>query len=94
MKKAQNWGAQRKAVIFTESKRTQDYLVNLLINNGYKGQVVVLNGYNNDPNSKRIYNEWLARHQGEDIISGSKQADMKAAIVEGVQGPSQHINWN
>lgn len=80
--KGSELGAQRKAVIFTESKRTQDYLVNLLINNGYKGQVVVLNGYNNDPNSKRIYNEWLARHQGEDIISGSKQADMKAAIVE------------
>jgi len=80
--KGSELGAQRKAVIFTESKRTQDYLVNLLTNNGYDGQVVVLNGYNNDPNSKRIYNEWLARHQGEDIISGSKQADIKAAIVE------------
>ena len=80
--KATELGAQRKAVIFTESKRTQDYLVNLLTNNGYEGQVVVLNGYNNDPNSKQIYSEWLARHRGEDIISGSKQADMKAAIVE------------
>jgi len=80
--KSTELGAQRKAVIFTESKRTQDYLVNLLTNNGYDGQVVVLNGYNNDPDSKRIYNEWLARHQGHDVISGSKQADMKAAIIE------------
>ncbi|CCQ98164.1 Helicase domain protein [[Clostridium] ultunense Esp] len=80
--KAAELGAQRKAVIFTESQRTQDYLVNLLTNNGYGGQVVVLNGDNNDPNSNRIYREWLARHQGEEIISGSKQADMKAAIVE------------
>ncbi len=75
-------GAQKKAVIFTESKRTQDYLVYLLTNNGYEGQVVVLNGYNNDEDSKRIYQEWLSRHKGEELVSGSKQADIKTAIVE------------
>lgn len=75
-------GAKRKAVIFTESRRTQEYLYNLLSNNGFKYSIVFLNGSNNDEGSKRIYKEWLDRHNGEDIISGSKQADMKAAIVE------------
>ena len=42
-------GGQRKAVIFTESVRTQKYLANLLGENGYEGQVVMMNGSNNDP---------------------------------------------
>lgn len=37
-------GGQKKAVIFTESKRTQDYLFNLLSHNGYEGKIVFLNG--------------------------------------------------
>lgn len=80
--KATELGALRKAVIFTESRRTQDYLYNLLSENGYEGKIVFLNGTNSDSNSKKIYKEWVERHKGEDIISGSKQADMKAAIVE------------
>lgn len=80
--KAAELGALRTAVIFTESRRTQDYLYNLLSENGYEGKIVFLNGTNSDSNSKKIYKEWVERHKGEDIISGSKQADMKAAIVE------------
>lgn len=75
-------GGQRKAVIFTESVRTQGYLAELLEANGYKNDVALLNGQNSDPNSKAIYQEWQARHKGSDVISGSKTADMKAAIVE------------
>lgn len=75
-------GGQRKAVIFTESVRTQSYLAALLAANGYADDVALLNGQNNDPASKAIYQEWLARHKGSDAISGSKTADMKAAIVE------------
>lgn len=75
-------GGQRKAVIFTESRRTQDYLLNLLSDNGYAGQIVFLNGANNDEISKRIYSEWKERHKRDGIISGSRQADMKAAVVE------------
>lgn len=80
--KATELGASKKAVIFTESRRTQDYLYNLLSDNGYEGKIVFLNGTNTDENSKRIYKEWLEKHKGEDIVSGSKQADTKAAIVE------------
>lgn len=80
--KATELGALKKAVIFTESRRTQDYLYNLLTDNGYEGKIVFLNGTNTDENSKRIYKEWVESHKGEDIVSGSKQADTKAAIVE------------
>lgn len=75
-------GGQRKAVIFTESRRTQEYLFNLLSNNGYADHIVFLNGSNTDDKSKKIYSNWLERHKGEDIVSGSRQADIKAAIVE------------
>ena len=72
----------RKAVIFTESVRTQRYLAELLAANGYDGQIALMNGQNNDPASQAIYADWKARHANTDAISGSKTADMKAAIVE------------
>lgn len=75
-------GGQRKAVIFTESVRTQYYLAELLAANGYKDETVLLNGSNSDAQSKAIYQDWLNRHKGTDAVSGSKTADMKAAIVE------------
>jgi len=40
---AQKLGAARKAVIFTESRRTQEYLFDLLSANGYEGQLVKTN---------------------------------------------------
>jgi len=75
-------GGQQKAVIFTESRRTQSYLFNLLSNHGYEGQIVFLNGLNNDEGSKRIYAGWKERHKDDGLVSGSRQADMKAAVVE------------
>ncbi len=75
-------GGERKAVIFTESVRTQHYLAQLLTDQGYADDIVLLNGQNNDPQSKAIYQDWLVRHKGTDAVSGSKTADMKAAIVD------------
>lgn len=80
--KLEQIGADRKALIFTESRRTQLYLVELLTKEGYADQLCVINGSNNDHQSKTIYQEWLKKHQGSDKISGSKSADMKAALVE------------
>ncbi|MGH8191671.1 MAG: SNF2-related protein [Terriglobia bacterium] len=80
--KAESLGAQRKAVIFTESRRTQDYLFALLTANGYAGQVVNINGSNHDPHSRSIYHQWRERHAGQEIITGSEAVDVKAAIVE------------
>jgi hypothetical protein len=75
-------GGGRKAVIFTESVRTQRYLSDLLSANGYAGQIALLNGQNADAESRAIYEDWMVRHKGTDAISGSRSADMKAAIVE------------
>lgn len=75
-------GGQRKAVVFTESVRTQTYLREVLERNGFEGQTVVLNGSNSDKDSSTIYKAWLEKHRGTDVVSGSKTADMKAAIVD------------
>ncbi len=75
-------GASRKAIIFTESTRTQSYLHKLLVDNGYDNQLVLFNGSNNDPQSKEIYNKWIERYQGTDKITGSRNADKRQAIVD------------
>jgi len=79
---AESLGAARKAVIFTESRRTQAYLFDLLGQNGYDGQIVLISGTNSDPLSNQIYQRWLEKHRGSPYISGSRSADTKAALVE------------
>jgi len=81
-KKLHEIGAEEKALIFTESRRTQRYLKELLYKNGYNGKVILFNGTNNEPESKAIYKTWIERHSNDDIITGSKSADMKSALVE------------
>ncbi|GJL94401.1 MAG: helicase SNF2 [Hyphococcus sp.] len=80
--KAEELGATQKAIIFTESRRTQDYLVQLLSENGYADDLVLFNGSNADEQSKAIYNQWKARHAGTDKVTGSRTADMRAALVD------------
>jgi hypothetical protein len=84
-------GGKHKAVIFTESVRTQNYLANLLAQNGYAGQIVLMNGSNSDPESQALYRAWLDKHKGTDAISGSKSADMKAAVVEAFRSDDKTI---
>ena len=84
-------GGQRKAVIFTESVRTQTYLAELLSADRFAGEIVLMNGSNNDVGSKAIYAAWRAQHEGTDKISGSRSADMKAAIVEAFKGDHKSI---
>lgn len=84
-KAQQNQGAavlQQKAVIFTESRRTQEYLFNVLENTEFAGKVMMFNGTNTDARSKEIYRNWLGKYQGTDRVSGSPTADMRAALVE------------
>ncbi len=73
---------QQKAIIFTESRRTQDYLFRILEQTEFAGRVMVFNGTNNDPRSKEIYRGWQDKHKGTDRISGSPSSDMRAALVE------------
>jgi superfamily II DNA or RNA helicase len=75
-------GAQQKAIIFTESRRTQSYLLRVLADSPFAEGIVLFNGSNNDDGSKRIYAAWLERHRGTDRVSGSRTADMRSAIVD------------
>lgn len=75
-------GGTKKALIFTESTRTQQYLCEILNKTKYKDKIVLFNGLNNDEKSKAIYKKWLEKHKGTDKISGSKTADKRAALVE------------
>jgi ERCC4-related helicase len=78
----QHLGAASKAIVFTESRRTQDYLLSLLERTPYGEGIVLFNGSNSDARAQAIYRDWLARHAGTDRISGSKAADTRAALVE------------
>ena len=80
--KARELGGAEKAIIFTESRKTQNYLINLLSQNGYQDKIVIFNGTNSDPISKTIYNEWAEKYKNTDRMSGSKSADMRTALID------------
>lgn len=73
--------ANQKAIIFTESTRTQKYLFNLLSDH-YPDKIVLFNGSNNDELSNKIFKSWLSQNKGTDKVSGSPTADKRAALVE------------
>jgi len=73
---------QQKALIFTESRRTQEYLYRLLEETEFAGQVVLFNGSNTDAKSRDIYERWLEKNAGTDRVTGSPTADKRAALVE------------
>lgn len=81
-RKMEEMGAARKAVIFTESRRTQEWLVNYLNENGFEGEVVSFNGTNKDISTGEIYKEWLESNKNTGRITGSRQVDIRAAILE------------
>jgi hypothetical protein len=75
-------GAERKALIFTESRRTQDYLKAFLESNGYQGQVALFNGSNAGPEVTGIYERWVQTNAGSGRVSGSRAVDMRTALIE------------
>lgn len=82
LSEAEKAGAPRKAIIFTESTRTQKYLYELLEETEFKGKLVLFNGSNNDQLTKYIYQRWNTKNYGTDRISGSKSADIRSALTE------------
>src|SRR5690606_6351308 len=61
--KLKELGAREKALVFTESTRTQKYLFDRLSKEKYNGRVLLFNGSNNDDVSKEIYKEWVSNKQ-------------------------------
>ena len=81
----QDIGAARKALIFTESRKTQAFLAQYLEANGYAGKVVVFNGSNNHPTAKQAHERFMNKHAGTDKVSGSKPIDIRSALIEEFQ---------
>ncbi|MBC8018205.1 MAG: DEAD/DEAH box helicase family protein [Verrucomicrobia bacterium] len=82
-------GAERKALIFTESRRTQDYLANFLEAHGYAGQIVRFSGTNKGPEAADIYAAWLRKNAGSGRISGSRDIDIRGALIEHFRDSAQ-----
>lgn len=75
-------GAARKALIFTESRRTQEYLKTFLESHGYSGQVVLFNGTNRGSEATAIYEQWIAKNRYTGRASGSRAVDVRTALIE------------
>lgn len=78
----QEMGAAQKALIFTESRRTQEALKSFLDANGYAGRVLLFNGTNAGPDTKAIYEAWLTKNRDSGRISGSRAVDVRTALIE------------
>ena len=74
--------APRKAIIFTESKRTQEYLHRFLSANGHAGKLVLFSGTNTHEESTAIYQRWLEEYRGTDRVTGSPQVDRRTALID------------
>lgn len=74
-------GANEKILIFTESRRTQDYLYQSLINDGFD-EVLLFNGSNSDEKSIAIYEEWCAKPENIEKLKNSKSINMRQAIID------------
>lgn len=74
--------ASGKAVIFTESRRTQEYLRGFLEANGYAGKVLMFNGTNRDADSASVYENWRELNRDTGKISGSRAIDIRTAIID------------
>lgn len=80
--KMNEMGAVQKAVIFTESRRTQLYLKEFLEANTYFNSVITFNGSNRDLDSIAIYNEWVENNRESGRASGSRAVDLRTAIID------------
>jgi hypothetical protein len=87
--RASELGAERRAVVFTESRRTQDYLIGLLSRSGYEGKILRFSGTNNDAVAQQIYTDWRNAHAGSDRVTGSRAIDVRAALVDAFRKDSE-----
>jgi ERCC4-related helicase len=81
-KKLKELGANQKALIFTESTRTQKYLFERLSKEKYAGKVLLFNGSNNDELSSLIYKKWVTDKNNYGKQTQSKSVDIRNALVD------------
>lgn len=75
-------GASEKAIIFTDSTVTQEYLAQSLTEAGWGEGLILFNGSNDSPEANRIYNNWLEENKGGDLVTGIPAADRRKALVD------------
>ena len=74
--------AAKKAIIFTESTITQDYIAKVLEAEGFAGKYLKFNGQNKSPEATQIYRDWLAENKDSDLITGTESADKRKALID------------
>lgn len=75
-------GAPQKAIIFTDSTKTQEYIARTLAEAGRGDGLVLFNGSNNSPEATEIYRNWLEANSDGDVITGIPAADRRKALVD------------
>lgn len=90
-KKLKELGANEKALIFTESTRTQKYLFERLSKEKYKGKVLLFNGNNSDELSNSIYQRWVADKNNYGKLTHSKNVDIRNALVDAFKSDDYQI---
>lgn len=83
--KMRELGAAEKAVIFTESRRSMEYLRNFLEQHGYAGEVVCFSGGGKkDPAAEKIYAEYMAENRFNANVNtaGSKAVMLRHALID------------
>lgn len=75
-------GAPKKAIIFTDSTKTQEYIARTLEEAGRGNGVVLFNGSNNSPAANAIYRDWLTENNNSDVVTGIAAADRRKALVD------------
>lgn len=75
-------GAPEKAIIFTDSTKTQEYIANSLKDAGRGDGLVIFNGSNDSPETTAIYKNWLEKNKDSDLITGIVSADRRKALVD------------
>lgn len=74
-------GLQEKAVIFTESKRTQKYIASELRKSGYsEDDILLFNGDFDDEMTKEIFRIWQVKNYGK--TNYGRNVEYKHAIVD------------
>src|SRR5699024_6841778 len=75
-------GAAEKAIIFTDSTKTQEYIARTLADAGRGEGIVLFNGSNTSPEQTTIYQAWLTANKDGDLITGIPAVDRRKALVD------------
>ena len=89
--KLKQLGANQKALIFTESTRTQQYIFERLSKEKYNGKIVLFNGNNSDELSGSIYQKWVADKNNYGKLTNSRNIDNRNALVDAFKSDDYQI---